>query len=179
MSTAEAGRQLGVRVRQVQRLASTGLLTQVGAVGRTMLIDARSVRRVTAQGLRRGRLWSAKAIAATLDLLAHQETTRLSSAERKRPTARLANPSAEDLVRATRSRAVVRRYRSSESFVDRVREQVSLTGAAAIDRDTSPAMEFGLSPSTNRKRSRYTKTSDSSSQKHDLSVLRGSVPHPR
>lgn len=147
MSTAEAGRQLGVSVRQVQRLASTGLLTQVGAVGRTMLIDARSVQRVKAQGLRRGRLWSTKAIAATLDLLAHRDTTRLSSVERKRLTARLANLSAEDLVRATRSRAVVRRYRSVESFLDRVRGEVVLTGAAAIDCDTSLAMEFGLSHS--------------------------------
>lgn len=147
MSSAEAGRQLGVSVRQVQRLASSGALTQVGTVGRTKLIDARSVQRVKAQGLRRGRPWSTQAIAAALDLLTPGDTDRLSSVECKRLRTRLAGMSAEDLVRATRSRADVRRYRAAASFLDRVRKEVVLTGAAAIDNDTAVAKEFGLSRS--------------------------------
>jgi len=147
MSSAEAGRRLGVSVRQVQRLASNGALTQVGTVGRTKLIDARSVQRVKAQGLRRGRPWSTNAIAAALDLLTHGDTDRVSSVERKRLRTRLAGMSAEDLVRATRARADVRRYRGAASFLDRARKEFALTGAAAIDDDTTVAKEFGLSRS--------------------------------
>jgi hypothetical protein len=149
LSSAEAGRQLGISVRQVQRLALSGALTQVGTVGRTKLIDAGSVQRVKAQGLRRGRPWSTKTIAAALDLLAQGDTTRLSSIERKRLRGRLATMSAEDLVRATRFRADVRRYRASASFLDRVRSELALTGAAAIDNDIAVASEFGLARSAN------------------------------
>jgi peptidyl-tRNA hydrolase len=144
ISSAEAGRQLGVSVRQVQRLAESGVLVQVGSVGRTKLIDAGSVQRVKTQGIRRGRPWSAETIAAALDLLSQGDTTRLSSVERKRLRERLAGLSAEDLVRATRSRADVRRYRTSASFLDRMRKEVAATGAAAIDNDAALAKEFGL-----------------------------------
>ncbi len=144
MSSAEAGRLLGVSMRQVQRLASSGALVQVGAVGRTELIDAGSVQRMKAQGLRRGRPWSTNAIAAAIDLLTHGDTARLSSVEARRLRDRLAGLSAEDLVRATRSRAEVRRYRASASFLDRVRKEIALTGVWAIDNDTALAKEFSL-----------------------------------
>lgn len=144
MSSAEAGRLLGVSMRQVQRLASSGALVQVGAVGRTKLIDAGSVQRMKAQGLRRGRPWSTNAIAAAIDLLTHGDTARLSSVEARRLRDRLAGLSAEDLVRATRSRAEVRRYRASASFLDRVRKEIALTGVWAIDNDTALAKEFSL-----------------------------------
>jgi hypothetical protein len=147
MSIAEASRQLGVSVRQVQRLASSGALTQIGTVGRTKLLDAGSVQRVKMQGLRRGRPWSTNAIAASIDLLTGGDTTRQSSVERKRLHGRLAGLSAEDLVRATGSRADVLRYRVSASFLDHVRKDLALTGAAAIDSDPALAKEFGLARS--------------------------------
>lgn len=144
LGSADAGRQLGVSVRQVQRLTESGALVQVGTVGRTKLIDAGSVQRVKTHGLRRGRPWLTETIAATLDLLTHGDTTRLSSVERKRLCQRLAGLSAEDLVRAAHPRADVRRYRASASFLDRVRKEIALTGAAAIDSDTALARELGL-----------------------------------
>jgi hypothetical protein len=52
--------------------------------------------------------------------------------------------SAEELVRATWGRASVRRYRASTSFIDRIRQQVTLTGASAIDADGAIAGQFGL-----------------------------------
>lgn len=130
-------------MRQVQRLASSGALTQVGTVGRTKLFDARSVQRVKAQGLSRGRRWSTKGIAAALDLLTHGDTDRLSSVERKRLRVRLAGMTAEDLVRATRSRADVQRYRAVAAFLARVRNEVALTGVAAAETDPAFAKAFG------------------------------------
>lgn len=144
----EASRQLGVSVRQVQRLALSGALTTIGTVGRTKLIDAGSVQRVEMQGLRRGRPWLTNTIAASIDLLTGGDTTRQSSVERKRLHGRLAGLSAEDLVRATVSRADVRRYRASASFLDRVRKDLALTGAAAVDSDPALAKEFGLARSS-------------------------------
>lgn len=52
--------------------------------------------------------------------------------------------SAEDLVRAIWGRASVRRYRASTSFIDRIRQEVTLTGASAIDADGAIAGQFGL-----------------------------------
>ena len=51
---------------------------------------------------------------------------------------------AEDLVRATSGRAEVRRYRASSSFLDRIRQSVTLTGSAAVDARRDVAGLFGL-----------------------------------
>ena len=45
---------------------------------------------------------------------------------------------------ATGSRAVVLRYRASASFLDRVRKEIALTGAAAVKNDPPLAKMFGL-----------------------------------
>ena len=45
---------------------------------------------------------------------------------------------------ATGSRAVVLRGRASASFLDRVRKEIALTGAAAVDNDLRLAKMFGL-----------------------------------
>ena len=148
MSSAEASRQLGVSIRQIQRLAATGALTQVGNVGRSKLIDARSVQRLKARGSRRGRPWTAETIAAAIDLLTDGDTERLSSLERRRLRGRLSALSAEDLVRATSSRADVRRYRTSSSFLDRLSAEVTPSGLDAVDRDPSLAKTFGLTRSS-------------------------------
>lgn len=100
-----------------------------------------------AKGLHRGRPWSMTAITAALDLLTRGDTDRLSSVERRRLGARLDGKSAEDLVGATRSRVNVQRCQDAAIFIDRVRKEVALTGAAAIDNDTAAADEFGVSRS--------------------------------
>jgi hypothetical protein len=49
-----------------------------------------------------------------------------------------------------RRRAVVRRYRASESFLDEVAQSVTLTGTSAIDADSQLAHDFGLSGQVGR-----------------------------
>lgn len=144
ISTGEAAELLGVSMRQVQRLVSSGSLTVAETVGRVQLIDAESVQRLSRQGLRRGRPWSMTTVAAVIDLLAEGKTERVSTVQRTRLRERLAGLSAEDLVRAMRCRADVRRFRAAESFLGRVREGVAATGATAIDNDAALAREFGL-----------------------------------
>ena len=144
MTSSEAARLLGVGMRQVERLLAAGDLTRVGTVGRAALIDAASVHRLRTRGVRRGRPWSAETSGAAIDLLTAGETGRLGSIERSRLILRLRHLSAEDVVRATRGRASVRRYRASASFIDRIRQEVTLTGSSAIDADGAIAGQFGL-----------------------------------
>lgn len=144
MTSAEAARQLGIGVRQVERLLNSGELTQVGTVGRVALIDAVSVHRLHGRGARRGRPWSTETILAAIELLTHGQTKRLESTQRSRLRSRLRHMDAEDLVRATSGRAKVRRYRASSSFLDRIRQSVTLTGSAAVDARRDVAGIFGL-----------------------------------
>ncbi len=144
MTSSEAARRLGVGMRQVERLLAAGDLTRVGTVGRAALIDGASVHRLGARGVRRGRPWSAETSSAAVDLLTAGETRRLGSIERSRLISRLRHMSAEDLVRAIWGRASVRRYRASTSFIDRIRQEVTLTGSSAIDADGAIAGQFGL-----------------------------------
>lgn len=145
MTSAEAARRLGVGVRQVERLLGAGDLTRVGTVGRVALIDAASVHRLHGRGARRGRPWSTETIFAAIELLADGQTERLESTQRSRLRARLRRMDAEDLVRATSGRAEVRRYRASGSFLDRIRQSVTLTGSSAVDDRRDVAGLFGLS----------------------------------
>lgn len=147
MTSTEAAEQLGVGVRQVERLVASGDLARVGTVGRVALIDAASVYRLREQGVRRGRPWSLDSIRAAIDLLADGATERLETSQRSRLRSRLRAMTAEDLVRATRGRASVSRYRASNSFLDRIRSQVTLTGHSAVDADRATAGVFGLAAS--------------------------------
>jgi hypothetical protein len=144
MSTAEASRQLRVSTRQVQRLTAKGAITQVGTVGRANLLDAGSIRQLKLRNTGRGRPWSQATIELALQGLSTGKVPSGTSVERSRTRMRLETITAEGIVQAMRRRAVVRRYRSSESFLDQVSQHVTLTGTAAIDADPTLAHEFGL-----------------------------------
>jgi len=147
VTSSEAAERLGVSARQVQRLIANGTLTVAAHVGRTALIDAVSVQRLRARGAGRGRPWSGETIAAAIDLLTDGSTQRLAAVEVTRLRKRLTSISAEELVAVTRMRARVQRYRASASFLKRIADEVTMTGAAAIDADTTLAREFGLASS--------------------------------
>ncbi len=138
-------------MRQVQRMVASGALTQTGVVGRTSLIDATSVQRLKAQGARPGRPWSSETIAAAIDLLDHGASEQLDSVEQARLLKRLRLASPEEVVRAMRKRAQVQRYRASESFIERIFERVTLTGAAALNTEPALLLQFGLVAISRRK----------------------------
>lgn len=144
VSTAEASHQLHVSARQVQRLTANGTIVQVGAVGRVKLLDARSIQQLKIQKTGRGRPWTQESIQLALEWLHTGEATSGTSVERSRTRKRLELITAEGLVQATRRRAVVRRYRASESFLDQVAQGVILTGTSAVDADANLAHDFGL-----------------------------------
>jgi excisionase family DNA binding protein len=144
MATDEVARELGVSVRQVQRLVETGELVGIGRVGRSLLIDARSVNLLQANGAQRGRPWNQRTVWVALDLLSGVETGELTRSQRWHLLQRLRAIRAPELVRLGRRRADVQRFRVSESFLARVRAEVTLTGAAAVGADMDVARRFGL-----------------------------------
>jgi excisionase family DNA binding protein len=144
MTSAEVARQLGIGVRQVERLVASGELAGVGVVGRALLVDAVSVQRLRDRGVAKGRPWSAETVRAAIDLLRTGQTERLERSQRSRLRAKLRTMTARDLVRAVRRRADVTRYRASASFIAELRDRVLLTGAAAADADRKTAAALGL-----------------------------------
>ena len=144
MSTAEASRMLHVSARQVQRLVANGTIVQVGSVGRVKLLDARSIQQLKIQKSGRGRPWTQESIGLALEWLHTGAATSGTSIERARTRKRLATVAAEGLVQAMRRRAVVRRYRASESFLSTIAQGVTVTGTSAIDADEALAHDFGL-----------------------------------
>jgi excisionase family DNA binding protein len=144
MTSDEAARSLGVSVRQVQRLVETGELTGAGRVGRSLLIDTGSVNLLRANGSQRGRPWNQRTVWVALELLSGTISNELTSSQRWHLRERLRGMTSADLVRLSRRRADVHRFRASESFLARVRDEVRLSGAAALSGDAELAREFGL-----------------------------------
>src|SRR4051812_28953468 len=99
MTSAQAAAALGVSVRQVQRLAESGELTEVARVGGNILLDSHSVHRLAQRGRQRGRPWSIETAWAALELLDFGRTTRLNAAQRSRLRARLRSMDAEEFIR--------------------------------------------------------------------------------
>ena len=107
-------------------------LQQVGVAGRTILIDAESVRRVKREGKCSGRLWMARTAWATRFLLSGQKVTWLSSGELWRLHKKLASISAEEFQQLVRSRATTRRFRGSASSKAQLSEVLGVAGIASL-----------------------------------------------
>ena len=87
----------------------------------------------------RGRPWSPATAWAALWRLSGLEVDWLDRRTTSRLTARLKSISPEELLHATRRRAVIGRYRVSESFLAELRSAVVLSGAGAMT-----AATFGM-----------------------------------
>ena len=89
LCTAEASRLLGVGIRQVRRLVTTGAITQVGTIGRVKLLDARSVQRLKLQKTERGRPWTQATFELVLEFLSKGDTHLGTTIGRSRTRKRL------------------------------------------------------------------------------------------
>jgi len=150
MSTVDASRHLGVTTRQIQRLVASGDIVEIGALGKTKMLDARSVQRLKIHKAGRGRPWSIESIDVALELLTDGTATSGTATERTRMRKRLSSITAAELVQATRRRARVRRYRASESFLNQIARDVTLTGTAVLATDVELGHVFGLAGSSDK-----------------------------
>ncbi|MGW4636337.1 helix-turn-helix domain-containing protein [Nocardia sp. NPDC004415] len=145
MTVAEAATALGVRPRQVQRLVAAGHLTVSRKVGRSVLVDTRSVLRRKRMDSRQGRPWTQTNAWAAIVMLSNGVPRWITAAQRGRITHRLATASPDDLAQLTRNRADVRRFRCHPSLLPELERDLILTGASALSGPDADLL--GLTPS--------------------------------
>jgi excisionase family DNA binding protein len=133
MTTAVAAERLGVSQRQVQRLIAVGGLPAMRTAGDAWVVDVLAVNAMARTRPARGRPWSPATAWAALWRLSGLEVGWLDRRTRRRLDDRLTSIDAEELVHATRHRAVIRRYRASESFLAELDRLVIRSGSRAMD----------------------------------------------
>jgi excisionase family DNA binding protein len=142
MTIAEAAPRLDVSPRQVQRLIATGVLTPARRVGRSWLVDAASVARMTASPRGQGRPWLPTTAWAGLWRLSGLPATWLDRQASRRLDAQLARIDPTTLAWRCRARAETLRLRISESYLAEAASLLRPTGASALD----PARDLLAAP---------------------------------
>ncbi|MFI6173569.1 helix-turn-helix domain-containing protein [Nocardia sp. NPDC051052] len=132
MTAAEAAEALGVTPRQVARLTAEGRIQSARRVGRTLVLDAESVRRLAQQRRRRGRPWTERIAWATLMILSGSDVAWITPPERVRLTHRLRKAEADDLAYLTSQRAQVQRFRCHPSALDELSSHIVRSGTSAL-----------------------------------------------
>jgi len=136
MTTTTAAERLGVTQRQVQRLIDAGALPATRTAGDAWVVDALAVNSMARTRPTRGRPWSPATAWAALWRLSGLDVDWLDRRTTSRLHDRLESIDAEEFVHATRRRAVVHRYRASESFLVDVTALVIRSGPSAIEPST-------------------------------------------
>lgn len=145
MTLTQAAQELGVSVREAQRLARAEQLQVVRRIGRSMLVDDGSVMARSRSQPSRGRRWSAETVWAALELLDTGATLRLSASSRSRLKRRLGEMDAESFVRTAADRATSLRMIQTRRRPEDLRSRVLLTGRSAST-DPVQAKRLGLTP---------------------------------
>lgn len=140
VSVREAAQLLGVTEKQVQHLGRRG---EVRYVARGLL-DGASIRAIQAarQG-RHTRGWSGRTAWAAIALLSGRKADWLGQGQVSRLRSRLRAIDSDDLVAATRNRAVVSRFTGHESAVGRI-----ATDSSTIGRRSLPGLVGRENPET-------------------------------
>jgi len=151
LTVSQAAEVLGVSSRDVQLLVRSGALKSLGSVGRTLLLDASTVRARAAHGSFRGRPWNERNVWQGLAML---ERTRAPGSPSSERLTKLRSQLRVELLRQfeqwpakTTARAEVSRWRAAPSYLPTLRDRIATTGSAAIAADPDTARRFGLSAS--------------------------------
>lgn len=145
ITTAVAAERLGLSQRQVQRLIGARALPATRTAGHAWVVDSLAVNAMARTRPARGRPWSPATAWAALWRTSGLEVDWLDRRTTRRLDDRLASIDAEELLHATRRRAVIRRYRASESFLADLDALVIRTGARAME-----PSRFGMEPDLGR-----------------------------
>lgn len=132
MTTAAAADRLGVSQRQVQRLIATGDLPASRTAGDAWVVDALALKALARTRPTRGRPWSGHTAWAALWQLSGLDADWLDRRSARRLSERLTSLDAEGLLHAARRRAVVHRFRVSDSFIEELTASVVRSGASAM-----------------------------------------------
>ncbi len=129
-----AAEQLGVSVRQAQRLAAAGTLDVTRWVGRTALVDSDSVLAAGRTSDGAGRRWAARTAWAAFDLLETGQTDRLAGSQLSRLRSQLRTIDVDRLVHLASRRAVTRRYTQTRRNQEQLEAIVALSGTSLLGR---------------------------------------------
>jgi len=127
-TTAQVARILGLSSHEVARLSKEEKLKSIRSAGNTLLLDATEVQLFASMRQGKGRPLLPSIAWAALWILSNLEVDWLSYQQLRRLKERLANVSAQDLVWQIRNRSTTRRYRASESFFDKLKDELILSG---------------------------------------------------
>ena len=145
MTTATAAERLGVSQRQVQRLIASGELPAARTAGDAWVVDAAALNALARTRPAPGRPWSPVVAWAALWQLSGLQHDWLDRRSASRLSQRLAELPVDGLLHACRRRAIVHRYRVSESFLPEFEGLLIRTGTSAMSADT-----FGMGPDRSR-----------------------------
>jgi excisionase family DNA binding protein len=145
MTTATAAERLGVSQRQVQRLIASGELPAARTAGDAWVVNAAALNALARTRPAPGRPWSPAVAWAALWQLSGLDHDWLDRRSASRLSQRLVELRVDGLLHACRRRAIVHRYRVSESFLPMLADSLIRTGASAMRADT-----FGMGPDRSR-----------------------------
>lgn len=141
VTATEAAHYLGVSRNRVQSLLKSGRLVSCGSIGRSVIIEPRSLHKVRSEHQGQGRAWSPKTSWSVLHLLSGNSIER---ADNRVAAQRLAHCDFETLPSKLRSRSTVKTYAGSMTAQRILREALPATGTHAL-MDTAVAQRFGAS----------------------------------
>ena len=141
MTTATAAERLGVSQRQVQRLIASGELPAARTAGDAWVVNAAALNALARTRPAPGRPWSPVVAWAALWQLSGLHHDWLDRRSAGRLSQRLAELRVDGLLHACRRRAILHRYRVSESFLPMLEDLLVRTGTSAMSADT-----FGMGP---------------------------------
>jgi excisionase family DNA binding protein len=127
----DAAALLGTSTARVVQLVHSGALKAQRTVGGAFLIDARLLQEYQRIKVGKGRPWRAETAWAALWLLSGIKVDWLGYHQLRRLRIRLGEVSAENLVWFSRKRATTETLRTSSSFLDALRNELTLSGASA------------------------------------------------
>jgi len=135
----EAAERLGVSSAQVVQLIHSEALKAQRTAGHAFLVDAHTLH--SYEGIRggRGRPWLPDTSWGALWILSGLKANWLSYHQLRRLQMRLAEVTADELVWLTRKKATTKRFRTSASFIEPIRDNLILSGASSTS-----AVDLGL-----------------------------------
>ena len=127
INSEEAAKSLGVSRRRVQAMARVGQLRAVRTDGRSVLIDADSLKRAKISRGQGGRPYSPELAMAALYMLSGTDASWITAQQRYRLKKSMMQSDAFSLVAKVRRRAITREYWTDERYLDELRGSVILS----------------------------------------------------
>jgi excisionase family DNA binding protein len=131
-SSAQAAQLLGVTNHEIARLVRDGELSAVRAAGKALLLKAGDIHLHAAISQGRGRPLSVTNAWAALWLLSGLDVDWLDYPQMRRLRLKLEDITPKELVWQTRRRMSTKRFRASQSFIQKIGDELVLTGRSCI-----------------------------------------------